>query len=186
MNIKSLIILLGFLSWGAVHGCATSPPPGNMPLIPLQQANLEAVIEENEGLDVNWENAKEVRDFYRGGVQQKAKAERKYQEKNYPEAMKLYISSNEFFLKLLEYLDEDTADYNLFEGTSILFFPNLLLADNNLKMGRIFDARGRKGPAHRYWKRALSWVKRSLKFERTEWGLALQDELSQLLTPKKD
>ena len=186
MNIKSLIILLGVLSWGAIHGCATSPPQGNMPLIPLQQANLEAVIEENEGLDVNWENAKEVRDFYRGGVQHKAKAEKKYQEKDYPGAMQLYLSSNEFFSKLREYLDEDAADYNLFEGTSILFFPNLLLADNNLKMGRICDAQGRKRPAYRHWNRALSWVKRSLKSERTEWGLALQDELSQLLTPKKD
>ena len=84
MSIRNLIILLGVLSWGAIHGCATSPPPGNMPLIPLQQANLEAVIEENEGLDVNWENAKEVRDFYRGGVQQKAKADKKYREKRLP------------------------------------------------------------------------------------------------------
>jgi hypothetical protein len=186
MNIRSLIIFLGILGWGGIHGCATSPPPGSMRLIPLQQANLEAVIEENEGLDVTPENAKEVRDFYRGGVQQKAKAERKYQEKNYPVAMKLYLSSNESFSKLLEYLDEDAADYNLFEGTSILFFPNLLLADNNLKMGRICDAQERKRPAYRHWKRALSWVKHSLKSERTEWGLALQDELSLLLIPKKD
>ncbi len=185
MNIRTLIILLGILGWGGISGCATGPPPGSMRLIPLQQANLRAVIEENEGLEVTWENAKEVRDFYRGGVQQKAKAEKKYQEKDYPAAMKLFHSSNEFFTTLLEYLDEDSADYNLFEGTSVLFFPNLLLADNNLKMGRIYEVQGRKGPANRHWKRALSWVKRSLKSERTEWGIALRDELSLLLTPKK-
>ncbi len=186
MNIRTLIILGGILGCSAIQGCATSPPPANMRLIPLQQANLNAVIEENEGLEVNWEDAKEVRDFYRGGVQQKAKAEKKYQEKDYPGAMRLYVSSNEFFSKLMEYLDEDAADYNLFEGTSILFFPNLLLADNNLKMGQICDAQGRKKPAYRHWKRALSWAKRSLQSERTEWGLTLQDELSHLLAPKKD
>jgi tetratricopeptide (TPR) repeat protein len=135
---------------------------------------------------VTWENAKELRDFYRGGVQQKAQAERKIQEKDYAAALKSYDSSNDFFSKLLEYLDEDSADYQLFEGTSVLFFPNLLLADNYLKMGRIHDALGRKRPAFRHWKRGLSWVKRSLKCERTEWGLAVQDELSSVLTPKKD
>src|SRR5512136_1613849 len=133
MNIRSLIIFLGILGWGGIHGCATSPPPGSMRLIPLQQANLEAVIEENEGLDVTQENAKEVRDFYRGGVQQKAKAERKYQEKQYPEALKLYDTSNEFLLVVLKYINQDSAEYVLFEGTDILFFPNLVMADNYLK-----------------------------------------------------
>jgi len=157
-----------------------------MRLIPLQEANLEAVFEENEGLEVTRENAKELRDFYRGGVQQKAKAEKKFQEKDYPAAMKLYHSSNELFSTLLEYLDEDSADYNLFEGTNVLFFPNLLLADNYLKIGRIHDAMGRKKPAYRHWKQALSSVKRSLKSESTEWGFALQQELFLLLLPAKD
>jgi hypothetical protein len=186
MRIRNLIIPLVILVLAAIYGCATLPPPESMRLIPLAEANLEAVFEENEGLEVSWENAKEVRDFYRGGVQQKFKAERKFQEKDYPAAMKFFLSSNEFFSALLKYIDEDSADYNLFEGTSVLFFPNLLLADNNLKMGRIHDALGRKRPAVRHWKRALSSVKRSLKSERTEWGLALQEELSLLLTPKKD
>ncbi len=69
---------------GAIQGCATTPPPGNIRLISLQEVNLEAVFEENEGLEVTRENAKELRDFYRGGVQQKAKAEKKFQEKGLP------------------------------------------------------------------------------------------------------
>jgi len=186
MRIKNFFMLLGILAMGTLHGCATTPPPGNMRLISLQQANLETVFEENEGLEVTRENAKELRDFYRGGVQQKAKAEKKFQEKDYPAAMKLYLSSNEFFSTLLEYLDDDSADYNLFEGTNILFFPNLLLADNNLKMGRIHDAMGRKRPGVRHWKQALSSVKRSLKSESTEWGFALQQELFLLLIPEKN
>ena len=186
MRIRKLFVLLGILAIGAIQGCATTPPPGKMRLISLQEANLETVFEENEGLEVTRENAKELRDFYRGGVQQKAKAEKKIQEKDYPAAMKLYLSSNELFSTLLEYLDDDSADYNLFEGTNVLFFPNLLLADNNLKMGRIHDAMGRKRPAVRHWKEALSSVKRSLKSESTEWGFALQQELFLLLIPEKN
>lgn len=186
MRMRLKFVLLGILVMGAIHACATPQPARNMPLIPMQKANLDAVFEENEGLEVTREDAKEIRDFYRGGVQQKLKAEKKFQEKDYRGAMKLYHSSNDFFSTLLEYLDEDSADYELFEGTSVLFFPNLLLADNYLKMGRMHEARGRKRPAYRHWKKGLSWVKRSLKYERTEWGLALQDELSLLLTPKKE
>jgi hypothetical protein len=186
MRIRNLIIPLVIWALAAIYGCATVPLPENMRLVPLAEANMEAVFEENEGLEVSWENAKEVRDFYRGGVQQKFKAERKFQGKEYPVALKIFLSSNDFFSALLKYIDEDSADYTLFEGTNVLFFPNLLLADNNLKMGRIHEAMGRQGAAHRHWKRALSSVKRSLKSERTEWGLALQDEISLLLTPKKD
>jgi len=177
---------LGILTWGTLHGCAPTPLPGKIRLIPLQEVNLEAVFEENEGLEVTQENAKELRDFYRGGVQQKAKAEKEFREKSYPVAMQLYLSSNEFFSTLLEQIDNDSAQYNLFEGTNILFFPNLLVADSHLKMGRIHDAMGRKRPAYRNWKRALSLVRRSLESERTEWGLALEREILLLLAPPKN
>lgn len=164
-------------------GCVTTTlPPENKPLIPLKQANLEAVFEENEGLEVTREDAKEVRDFYRGGVQLKAKAERLFREKAYPEAMRLYRSSNDFFSTLLRHhVDEDSATYQLFEGTRILFFPNLLMADNHLKMGLILRAKGEGGQARSTWERALSYVKTSLRDEPSEWGLALQQELISLL-----
>ena len=186
MRRRNLFILLGILTLGAIYGCATTPPPGNMRLIPLQEVNLKAIFEENEGLEVSRENARELRDFYRGGVQQKAKAEKEFAEKRYPAAMPLYLFSNELISTVLEYIDDDSAQYSLFEGTDILFFPNLLVADNHLKMGRINDAMGRQRPAYRNWKRALSLVRRSLESERTEWGLALQQELLLLLAPKKD
>jgi tetratricopeptide (TPR) repeat protein len=165
----------------AFQGCAaTTPPPGSKLLIPLKEANLQAVFEENEGLEVTLEDAKEVRDFYRRGVQQKAKAEKQFQEKNYPEAMKLYQSSNESFSSLLQYVDQDCAEYELFEGTHILFFPNLLVADNYLKMGLILRGMGREGPAERKWKRALSFLRESLRTEPSEWGLAVQQEILNL------
>jgi hypothetical protein len=175
-----LFVLFSFLTF---LGCtATTLPPKNRPLIPLKQANLEAVFEENEGLEVTPEDAKEVRDFYRGGVQLKAKAEKLFREKAYPEATRLYRSSNDFFSTLFRHhIDKDCAAYHLFEGTRILFFPNLLMADNHLKMGLILRAMGEEGQAQPTWERALSFVKASLRDEPSEWGLALQQDLLSLL-----
>ena len=85
---EKLILILSLLAFLTVQGCAeVSPTPGNSRLIPLQKGNLEAVLAENEGLEVTRDDAKDVRDFYRGGVQQKAKAEKGFQEKAYGEAM---------------------------------------------------------------------------------------------------
>jgi hypothetical protein len=161
-------------------------PPASGPPIPLKEANLEAVFEQNEGLEVTPQDAKEVRDFYRLGVQQKAQAEKLFQKKSYPEALKLYRSSNESFSTILRYFDQDSAEYTLFEDTHILFFPNLLVADNELKMGLIRQSRGQEGSARRCWKRGLTSVQKSLRAERTEWGLSLQEKLISLLPAKSN
>jgi hypothetical protein len=179
--LGALLLIFALL---ALQGCASAIPPASGPPIPLKEANLEAVFEQNEGLEVTPEDAKELRDFYRLGVQQKAKAEKLFQGKAYPEAMKLYHSSNESFSTILRYLDQDSAEYTLFEDTHILFFPNLLVADNELKMGLILRTRGEHGSARRCWKRSLASVQKSLQAERTEWGLSLQEKLHSLLPSK--
>jgi tetratricopeptide (TPR) repeat protein len=164
------------------QGCATAPPRrADTPLVPLSKANLEAVLEEHEGLEIVWQDAEEVRDFYRGGVQKKARAEEKFRGKSFPEALKLYDQSNEFFLVVLDYIKHDSCEYILFEGTKILFLPNLLLADNYLKAGRILRDMGRESSARRKWKRALSYIEHSLSCERTEWGQEIEKELHSLL-----
>jgi tetratricopeptide (TPR) repeat protein len=166
-------------------GCAaTTPPPGDSPVIPLGKANLEAVLEEQEGLEIIWVDAKELRDFYRGGVQKKAAADKKFQEKNYPEALKLYDASDEFFQVVLKYSNEDVLEFPLFEGANILFFPNLLIADNHLKTGQILREMGRESSARREWKQALPFIKQSLRSEHTEWGLSLRQEVLSLLDSK--
>ncbi len=164
-------------------GCAAAPPssPTDSKPLPLQTANLGMVLEENEGLEINPEDAKEVRDIYRAGVQKKALAENRFQEKAYPEAMKLYQESCDLLSTVLRYMEEDTAEFPCFEGTSILFFPNLLAADNHLKMGMIQKALGREAPAQRNWKKALFFCRQSLRFEKTEWGLSVQREILSLL-----
>ena len=176
-------LILGFFCFS---GCASAPPPVDQPLIPLKDANWELVLEENEGLEILPQDCKELRDFYRGGVQQKAQGEKRFQEKAYPEALKFYQSSNDYFNRLFQYMSEDMAEYNLFEGTDILFFPNLLMADNYLKMGLIQRETGREGSAQSSWKRAQSFVQKSLQSEKTEWGLSLEKEIAGLLGPKKN
>jgi hypothetical protein len=175
-------VILGFLFF---LGCASTPAPVDQPLIPLKDANWELVLEENEGLEILPQDCKELRDFYRGGVQQKAKGEKLFQEKAYAEAKKRFDASNDFFLSVLDYIPQDDAKYPLFEGTEIRFFPNLLMADNYLKMGRINQEMNNMSTAQRNGKRALTYVQKALHFENTEWGRALQQEISSFLGEKK-
>jgi len=168
-------------------GCGgVTPIMGESPPLPIPKANLKMVLEENEGLEIVWEDAKDARDFYRGGVQQKAKAEKKLQGKAYPEAMKFYQASNDFLTRILQSMNEDCASYTLYEGTDILFFPNLLMADNYLKMGIIARETGREGTATRNWKKAQDFAHKSLLSERTEWGLSLQQKILSLSGLKKN
>jgi len=182
--MKVFVMLFSLL---AFWGCATAPPPSptSQRTIPLVEANLEMVFEENEGLEINPEDAKEIRDFYRAGVQRKALAEKRLRENAHPEALKFYQESCDLFATVLKYLDEDAVEFPCFEGASILFFPNLLAADNHLKMGKIQKTMGREGPAQRNWKKALAFARQSLSSEKTAWGLSLQEEILSLLPGKR-
>lgn len=185
MRVKFVSILI-FAAFLTLQGCAERGPTSrSRNPIPLQKVDLEAVLAENEGLEVTWQDAKDVRDFYRGGVQQKAKAEKRFQEKGYQDALKFYQSSNDFFSKLLLYIKGDSADYYLFEGTHILFFPDLLAADNYFKMGTIERSLGHEEEAQSRWKRSFSFVQKSLQSERTEWGLSLERKISSSLESKE-
>jgi hypothetical protein len=184
---EKLFFLLLIAAVLVFAGCGgVIPITGESSPVPVQKANLKMVLEENIGLEIAWEDAKDARDFYRGGVQQKAKAEKKLQEKAYPEAMKIYQNSNDFFTRMLQFMNEDCASYTLYEGTDILFFPNLLMADNYLKMGIIAQETGREGAVTRTWKKAQDFVHKSLLSERTEWGLSLEQEILSLSGPKKN
>jgi hypothetical protein len=171
----------------AFPGCGgVTPITGERAPVPLSKANQQALLAENEGLQIVWEDAKDARDFYRGGVQQKARAESLFLEKAYSGAMKSYQSSNDYFTRILQFMNEDCAEYTLYEGTDILFFPNLLMADNFLKMGIIAREIGREGAATHNWKKAQDFANKSLLSERTEWGLSLQQEILSLSGPKKN
>ncbi len=182
-----LWILFSIFVFLLISGCAgITPVPTEKGPVPLAKANLKAVLAENEGLEIVQEDAKDVRDLYRGGVQHKNKAEKNFQEKNYSVAIKFYQSSNDFFAQLLKYIEEDTVEYNLYEGCDIILVPNILLADNHLKMGIIQREAGKGAAAQGSWKRAQTFLNKSLQSEKTEWGLSLEKEISGLLEAKKN
>ncbi len=167
-------------------GCASVPAKGDRTPLSRQQVNLEAVLEENAGLEIAVDDVKDVRDYYRAGVQQKSKAEQAFRKNSYSEALDHYRDSMQSLTKLLNYMDADCAKFNLFEETNILFFPNLLAADNHLQMGRILQKMSMNWQARHHWKMGLSAAKNSFKSEPTEWALDVQRELESLLAGKSE
>jgi hypothetical protein len=101
---------------------------------PLTEINLDKLINENRGLKVLVENATTVHDYYRGAVQEKAEGERLLKEGKWEEAQIPLEKSNRFLQVVLRYLSEDEAYRNIYGDTVVIFLPNLLMADNYLKL----------------------------------------------------
>lgn len=177
--LEAFLITITFF---LIYGCMSKTPRlGNHSILPLQKVNWQIILEQQKGLEIFWEDAKDLRDFYRGGVQQKAEADKKFLEGAYKAALELYKYSNEFFSTVLNHLDQDSAEFVLYEGNSILFFPNLLMAENYFKVGKILKMKGSHWSARRHWKQALSYIKKSIESAPTQWGLSLEKELNSLL-----
>jgi hypothetical protein len=180
--MKRILILCCIFVFAA--GCASVKAKGNKDPISFQEVNLEAVLEENSGLEITIDDVNDVRDYYRAGVQQKGKAEKAFLKDSLPEALAFYRDSNQCLSKLMKYIDADSARFNLFDDSDILFFPNLLMADNHLKMGKILKKMQMNWQARQHWRRGLSLAKDSMEEEPTVWGLAVQQELKSLLAGK--
>jgi tetratricopeptide (TPR) repeat protein len=187
MKAKKMLTVAIFVLFMTLQGCATVPPapPEKTAAVPLKEVNLQEVLEENAGLEIAEQDVKDARDFYRAGVQKKSHAEKDLEVKKYDEAIKLFETSNYLFSRLFQYIDTDYAHFFLFEETDVIFIPNLLSADNYLKIGDIDRALGRASAAQRNWKKALSFVRKSLATEQTEWGLSLEREVGSRLAASK-
>jgi hypothetical protein len=146
-------------------------------VFPLSQINLEKVIEENMGLKVLSENATTVRDYYRGGVQEKAEGEKLLRKEKWQEAMSYFIKSNRFLEVVLDYLPEDEPYRNVYGDHSVIYMPNLLIADNQLKMIRVYKKL--KMDEDIYWAkmRAEKYLAQSLRSVKTEWAFQIKKEL---------
>jgi len=135
---------------------------------PLSEVNLEKVIDENKGLRVLKENATTVHDYYRGGVQEKAQGERLLGEEKWEEARIHFERSDRFLEVVLNYFTKDEAYRNIYGDHVVIFLPNLLLADNYLKLIKIYHKL--KMDDEIYWasregKKYLSFSQRSVKTE---------------------
>ncbi len=141
---------------------------------PLTKINLEEVINENRGLQVFEENATTVHDYYRGGVQEKAQGERLMKEGKWEEA-RIHLEKSNWFLKVvLKYFPEDDAYRNIYGNHVIIFLPNLLIADNCLKLAFIYDKIGREDKINEIKGYGKYYLSQSLKSVKTEWAFQVK------------
>ncbi len=150
---------------------------------PLTEINLEKVFNENRGLKVLAENATMVHDYYRGGVQEKEEGEGFLKEGQREEAQVHLEKSNQFLGVVLRYLPEDEAQRNIYGDHAVIFLPNLLMADNDLKLITVYKSLGSDDKAARAKNDGEYYLAASLKSVKTEWANQIkkgfEDELSQ-------
>jgi len=188
-----LVLIFGFLGSrcaatkeeGHAHGDLT--PVKTYPkdyIHPITEINLEKVIQENKGLKVLVENATTVHDFYRGGVQEKEAGESLIRKGKWEEAQVHLDKSNQFLTVVLKYLPEDEAYRNIYGDQVVIFLPNLLVADNYLKLITIYKKMGKEDQIIDTERNGADYLSRSLKTAKTEWAFQVQKGLEEVL-PKK-
>lgn len=137
---------------------------------PLTEINLERVFSENRGLRVMEENATKVHDFYRGGVQEKEEGERLMKESRWEEGGLHLERSNWFLRVVLKYLPEDEAYRNVYGDQNVIFLPNLLIADNDLKLVTVYKNMGKDDRVAEVKNDGKHYLVESLKSVKTEWA----------------
>jgi hypothetical protein len=141
-----LIVMLGFLG---TRCAGTHEELGESPdrtakdyVYPLTEISLEEIYAENGGLRVLEENATMVHDYYRGGVQEKAEGENLLKESKWEKARSHLEKSNRFLKVVLRYLPKDEPHRTIYGEQAVIFLPNLLIADNDLKLIAVYKGLG--------------------------------------------
>jgi hypothetical protein len=189
INLKKIlywvfILILGFF----VTRCAT--PKEELKTYPkdyvhpLAEINLEKVFGENRGLKVLEENATTVHDYYRGGAQEKEEGEKLMKESRWEEARLHLEKSNRFLQVVLKYLREDEANRNIYGEQVIIFLPNLLIADNDLKLITVYKNLKNDDKAAQAKAEGQLYLVESLKSVKTEWANQIKKGFEDAL-PKK-
>jgi len=153
-------------------------------VFPLTEINVEKVFIENRGLKVLEENASTVDDYYRGGVQEKEEGEKRMKESKWEDARLQLEKSNRYFRVVLKYLPEDEASRNVYGEQMVIFLPNLLIADNDLKLVTVYKNLKNEGKAAEAKAEGQHYLAESLKSVKTEWAQQIQKGLEAAL-PKK-
>jgi hypothetical protein len=137
---------------------------------PLKEINLEKVYNENRGLKVLEENASTVHDYYRGGVQEKEEGEKLIKESRWEDARIHLEKSNRFLRVVLKYVPEDEAYRNVYGEEVIIFLPNLLIADNDLKLIAVYKSMKNDKKIAEAKEDGQHYLAESLKSVKTEWA----------------
>jgi hypothetical protein len=179
----SLIIIFGILGTQCaatkegLHAHGEMAPVKTYPkdyVHPLGDINLDKVINENRGLKVLVENATAVHDYYRGAVQEKAEGEKLLKEGKWEEAQILLEKSNQFLRVVMRYLSEDEAYRNIYGDTVVIFLPNLLTADNYLRLITVYKKMGKNKDITEAERNGKEYLSRSLASVKTEWAFQVK------------
>jgi len=145
----------------------------------LKEINLEKVFGENRGLKVLEENATTVNDYYRGGVQEKEEGEKLMEENRWEEARIHLEKSSRFLRVVLKYLPEDEANRNIYGEQMVIFLPNLLIADNDLKLVTVYKNMKNDNKAAEAKNDGQHYLAESLKSVKTEWAFQIKKKFDE-------
>ena len=191
INLKKISYLVFILIFGFLGiRCARDTHKGEQKTQPkdyvhsLAEINLEKVFIENRGLKVLEENATTVHDFYRGGVQEKEEGEKLIKESRWEEARRHLEKSIRFLRVVIKYLPEDEAYRNIYGEQVVIFLPNLLIADNNLKLVTVYKNMKNDNKVAEAKEEGQHYLTESLKSVKTEWAYQIKKGFEDAL-PKK-
>jgi len=179
LNLKKIVFLIFILMFGFL-GMRCAAPKEEVKTYPkdyvhpLTKINLEKVFSENRGLEVLEENATTAYDYYRGGVQEKEEGERLMKESKWAEARTHLEKSNRFLRVVIKYLPEDEPSRNVYGDQMVIFLPNLLIADNNLKLCAVYKAMKNDDEVVEVKSNGQRYLAESLKSVKTEWAYQIR------------
>ena len=189
MDFKKISYLIFILIFGFL-GTRCATPKEELKTFPkdyvhpLTEINFEKVFNENRGLKILEENATMIHDYYRGGVQEKEEGERLFRESRW-EAARIHLEkSNRFLRVVLKYLPEDDAYRNIYGEQAVIFLPNLLIADNHLKLITVYKSLKNDNKVGEARGEARYYLAGSLKSVKTEWAYQIKKGLEDE-SPKK-
>jgi hypothetical protein len=186
LNLKKILVLIFILIFGFL-GTRCAAPKEELKTYPkdyvhsLAEINLEKVFNENRGLKVLEENATTAYDYYRGGVQEKEEGEKLMKESSWQGAQRHLEKSNRFLRVVIKYLPEDEPNRNVYGNQVVIFLPNLLIADNDLKLATVYKNMKNDDKVAEAKKEGRHHLAESLKSVKTEWASQIkkgfEDEL---------
>jgi hypothetical protein len=189
INLEKILYLIFILIFGFL-GMRCAAPKEELKTYPkdyvhpLAEISLEKVFNESRGLKVLEENATTVHDYYRGGVQEKEEGEKLVKESRWEEARIRLEKSNRFLRVVLKYLREDEPSRNVYGDQMVIFLPNLLIADNDLKLITVYKNLKNDDKAAEAKGDGQHYLAESLKSVKTEWANQIKKGFEDAL-PKK-
>jgi hypothetical protein len=192
IDLKKISYLILILIFGCLGSRCAAPKEELLPnktypkdyIHPLTEINLERVFNENRGLKVLEENATMVHDYYRAGVQEKEEGEGLMKESRWEEAWNHLKKSNRFLRVVLKYLPDDEAYRNIYGDHVVIFLPNLLMADNDLKLVTVYQGMRNDDKVAEVKGDGEYYLAESLKTVRTEWAYQIKKRFEDALPIK--